>query len=417
LGVPLIERVIRSAIAAGADEFYVVVGHRGSTLTNFLHELAPRLDRSITVIENGNWDKLENGGSVLKARDFLTGPFLLLMADHLLEPDIVRSLISQRPSNGDIALAVDGDLNNPLADMTDVTRVSHSSGKVTEIGKGLVRFNAFDTGAFYCSDVLFDALEYCDHRGDTSLSAAVSRLADQGRVLAVDVTGRTWIDVDDQAALKKAESLTMKAVRGKMNDGPVSTYLNRPLSTLISRVLSRYPISPNQISLISFLASAVAAGLFAVGSYPTLIAGGLVAQFASILDGSDGEVARLKYQGSDYGGWLDSVLDRYADALLLFGLTWHLFVNGSTDVAFIVGFGSIAGSLVLSYTAQRYDAVRGAKTPGLGSKKGLRLGRDVRVLVILIGALTNQVLVTLAVIAVTMNLEVIRRLVVGRGHE
>jgi choline kinase len=103
LGVPLIERVIRSASEAGADEFYVVVGHRSSTLTDFLHELAPRLDRAITVIENSNWDKLENGGSVLKARDFLTGPFLLLMADHLLEPSIVRTLISQRPSNGDIA--------------------------------------------------------------------------------------------------------------------------------------------------------------------------------------------------------------------------------------------------------------------------------------------------------------------------
>jgi phosphatidylglycerophosphate synthase len=311
---------------------------------------------------------------------------------------------------------VDGDLNNPLVDMTDVTKVSHRSGKVTDIGKGLARFNAFDTGAFYCSDVLFDALEYCDHEGDTSLSGAVSRLADQGHVLSVDVTGQTWVDVDDPAALTKAESVMMKAVRGKMSDGPVSTYLNRPLSTLLSRVVSRYPVSPNQISLVSFLASAAAAGLFAVGSYPTLIAGGVVAQFASILDGSDGEVARLKYQSSEYGGWLDSVLDRYADALLLFGLTWHLFVNGSTDVAFIVGFGSIAGSLVLSYTAQRYDAVRAAKSPGLGSKKGLRLGRDVRVLLILVGALTNQVLVTLVVIAVTMNLEVVRRLVVGRRH-
>ncbi len=85
LGIPLIERVIRTAVEAGADEFYVVIGHQGERVRNFLGRLADRLAIRITPLVNDDWGK-DNGLSVLKAREFLHEPFLLLMADHLLIP-------------------------------------------------------------------------------------------------------------------------------------------------------------------------------------------------------------------------------------------------------------------------------------------------------------------------------------------
>ncbi len=54
-------------------------------------------------------------------------------------------------------------------------------------------------------------------------------------------------------------------------------------------------------------------------------AGGVVAQVTSIIDGCDGEIARLKRLESDFGAWSDAVLDRDADAFLLFGLLWHSY--------------------------------------------------------------------------------------------
>jgi len=140
LGVPLIERVIRSAIEGGADEFYVVTGHQGEQVANFLKQLAKRLNVAVTLIQNDDWQK-ENGFSVLKARDVITEPFLLLMADHLFDSAIIQSLQKQPLNDGEVLLAVDTDINNPLVDMEDVTKVRIENGHILHIGKTIDDFN------------------------------------------------------------------------------------------------------------------------------------------------------------------------------------------------------------------------------------------------------------------------------------
>ncbi len=407
LGTPLIERVIRTALETGVDEFCVVTGYQSDQVCGFLERLAERLGVRITPLVNDDWEK-GNGLSVLKARHTLKEPFLLLMADHLFDPDLARALTVHTLPDGEIALMVDGDIHNPLIDMEDVTRVKVEDGKIRDIGKGLADFNGFDTGIFLCSPAIFETLERAkENGGDTTLSEAVRVLAAEGRAKAIPASG-FWIDVDDPAAFKKAEKALLDRLRNKSNDGPVSRYLNRPLSVRLSRHLAKLDISPSQISLFSFLCSLLAAVLFAVGGYLTLLFGGVLAQFASIIDGCDGEVARLKYQDSDFGGWFDAVLDRYADAFLLFGLTWHLLAAEPSRWILFAGFMAIIGSFMLSYTADKYDNLMRERIEA-GDRAGLRMGRDVRVFLIFLGAVTNQVLPVLVVIAVVMNLETIRR--------
>jgi CDP-L-myo-inositol myo-inositolphosphotransferase len=410
--VPLIERAIRSAVEAGADDLYVVTGYQWECLRDFLGRLAERLRIPITTLINEDWEK-ENGFSVLRAREYLHEPFLLLMADHLFDPSIAREMMAHPPAEGEIILAVDGDIRNSLVDMEDVTRVMTEDGKIGNIGKGLTDFNGFDTGIFLCTPAIFRALERStEEQGDTTLSGAVRVLAAGGRARAFHTTrGRFWIDVDDPAAFSRAEKALLGRLRDKANDGPVSRYLNRPLSVRISRRLVNYPVTPNQISLFSFLCSLLSAGLFALGGYPGLLLGGLLAQFASVIDGCDGEVARLKFQGSDYGGWFDAVLDRYSDAFLLFGLTWHAYSANTNLLTLFVGFFAIIGSFMLSYTADEYDSLMRDR---VNHGKGFRLGRDVRVFLIFLGALFDQVYLTLALIAAVMNIETIRRLIICR---
>ncbi|MFV1996938.1 MAG: NTP transferase domain-containing protein [Acidiferrobacterales bacterium] len=419
LGIPLIERVIRAAMEAGADEFFVVIGHQGERVRDFLGRLADRLAVRITPLVNDDWDK-ENGLSVLKARDVLHEPFLLLMADHLFDPNLVRPLATLTLGDGEIALVVDGNTRNPLIDMEDVTRVKleddalpdssekSRSKKIMGIGKGLADFNGFDTGIFLCSPGIFKALEQSEKKdGDTTLSGAIRILAAEGRAKAILLDG-FWIDVDDPAAFQRAEQALLKRLRDKPNDGPVARYLNRPISVRMSRYLVQRDVTPNQISLFSFLCSVLAAGLFMLGGYFFLIVGGVLAQFASIIDGCDGEVARLKYQSSDVGGWYDAVLDRYADAFLLFGLTWHLLAVDVSGGILLIGFMAIIGSFMLSYTADKYDNLMRDRVQA-GGKAGLRMGRDVRVFLIFLGAIANMVLPILVLIAVVMNLETLRR--------
>ncbi len=409
LGVPLIERTVRAARAAGADGFVVVTGHAADRVEAFLADLAARLDVPIETVRNPDWAQTDNGRSLLMAEGLLTEPFLLLMADHLFEPALARELLHAPLPAGGLRLAVDGNRHNPLVDPDDVTRVRRDGERITAIGKGLDPFDGYDTGIFHCTPALFDALREAGRNGDTSLSGAVRILARQGRALAVDVSGRFWCDVDDPAALARAEEALLQRLRGKDRDGPVARLLNRPLSIRLSRHLVNTAITPNAISLFAFGLSLLAAVLFLLPAWWTLALGGLLAQAASVIDGCDGEVARLKFLESDYGGWFDAVLDRYADACLLAGLAAHAGQDGAGPLAAILGFWAITGSFMVSYTADKYD--------GLMRERGgarFRIGRDVRVLLIALGALLHQPLAVLAIIAVVMNGETVRRLIVCR---
>ena len=408
LGVPLIERVVRSALEGGVDELYVVTGYQGDKIAGFLSGLSQRLGFPLTILQNDEWQE-ENGLSVLTARGLIEGPFLLMMADHLCDPLNIRTLREQEIVDGQVLLAVDTDVGSPLVDMADATKVRVEDGLIRDIGKSISDFSCFDTGLFLCTPAIFAAIEHaCCHDHDTTLSAAVRLLARDGRAKAVEVQGY-WVDVDDKHAHRKAERTLLASSRGKVNDGPVSRWVNRPISTRLCKMLVEWNVTPNQLSVVSFVLAAIAAALFALGTYGYLVLGGALAQLASIIDGVDGEIARLKYLSSDYGRWLDAVLDRYADALLLGALTWYAYgVRGSPWV-FGVGLAAIVGSFMVSYTADKYDALMKDR-----AEKGVRIGRDVRLALIFVGALVNQVFWLLVVIAVVMNVEAVRRIVVCR---
>ena len=206
LDVPLVERVIRSALEAGVDEFYAVVGYRRDQVRAFLEDLAGKIDVPVTVIENEDWEKA-NGLSVLKAKAFLNEPFFLLMGDHLFDPGIARKMIDFPLAEDEIVLAVDQDLKNPMVDMDDVTRVMADKGLIQNIGKGIEEYNCFDTGIFLCNPVLFSALERSMRdSGDDSLSGGIRIMAREGRVLFMPVDGLFWIDIDDPERYRQAES-------------------------------------------------------------------------------------------------------------------------------------------------------------------------------------------------------------------
>jgi CDP-L-myo-inositol myo-inositolphosphotransferase len=248
-------------------------------------------------------------------------------------------------------------------------------------------------------------------RNKHGLSDGLMELASEGRARVVDVTGMPWLDVDTPDALREAEQRLMHDLGRKTRDGPVSHYLNRSVSRWLSRYLVRTLVTPNQISLISCMMSCVAAGLMAMSGYPALAAGGALAQLASIVDGCDGEIARLKHLQSQFGGWFDAILDRYADAVLLLGLMWHEFSATGTNLAVLLGFAAIVGSFLNSYTADKYDGLMAQSFQGAPY---FRLGRDVRVFVIFLGALLNMPLIILGVIALVTNVEVVRRIMIFR---
>jgi 1L-myo-inositol 1-phosphate cytidylyltransferase len=204
--VPLIERVIRNARSAGVTEFLVVTGYRAEELQARLGELGQREGVHVTRILNRAWDRA-NGVSVLAAKQFLDEPFLLTMCDHLVDPEIFRNLMAAPREPGTVTLGVDFNIDSPLNDPEDVTRVKCEGNRLLHIGKIIRDFNAFDTGVFLCTPVMFDALEESQTQGDDSISGAMNVLAGWDKARVFDIQNRLWVDVDDPVAFAKAEKL------------------------------------------------------------------------------------------------------------------------------------------------------------------------------------------------------------------
>jgi len=205
-GVRLLERVITRARSAGVERFFVVSGYRGEEVRAALDVFSAREAIPIVHVSNDEWQR-GNGVSVLKARPFLDGPFLLSMCDHLVDPDILRDLIASTLEPDTVTLAVDFNVAGSINDLDDVTRVMCSNGRIVHIGKVIREFNAIDTGVFLCTPVIFDALEVSQAAGDDSISGAMKVLAREDRARIFDIQGRLWLDVDDPATLDKAETL------------------------------------------------------------------------------------------------------------------------------------------------------------------------------------------------------------------
>lgn len=213
-GAPLIEHIVRLAGAGGATEFLVVTGYAPDPLETHLGGLSARLGTGIELVRNPEWER-PNGISVLAAAERLDGDFILLMSDHLFEPEILRALVAGRNPQAKLTLAADYRLDNPLTDMDDATKLHVGpDGRIERLGKTIEAYNAIDTGIFIAGPSLIEALRASVRNGGSgSLSEGVQQLADAGEAQAFDIGNRWWIDVDDEAAFRRAEESLPEGLR------------------------------------------------------------------------------------------------------------------------------------------------------------------------------------------------------------
>jgi len=188
--------------------------------------------------------------------------------------------------------------------------------------------------------------------------------------------------------------------RGKRTDGPISRYINRRVSTRITNFILKHeiPLTPNQVSIISFIIGILAALLY---SQDHLIWGAILLETSSIVDGVDGELARAKAMSSPRGGYLDTILDRFVDITVYLGLLWPFLWNETNSLPLIafLTFLAVTGDLLVTYFHGISELKLGKHPAFIGVIPPLA-SRDVRLFILFLGTLLGFVAPTLAIIAI-----------------
>ena len=198
-GRPLIDRTIAGLARSGVRRAVVVTGYRAPETEQ--HISARDWPLEIGFARTPDW-RLPNGVSALAAAALVgNAPALLVMCDHLVEPRLYERV--RRAGAGlALRLGIDRRLGHPWVDPDDVTRVLTDGTRIAAIGKHLEPHDAYDTGVFAVAPAFFEALGTLE---EPSLTDAVRLCAEAGTADIVDCSDCDWIDIDDEAALAKAE--------------------------------------------------------------------------------------------------------------------------------------------------------------------------------------------------------------------
>lgn len=194
---------------------------------------------------------------------------------------------------------------------------------------------------------------------DGSPEDILSGLAMSHSTISEEVTEDKWQRVGNERQRQLAER-KLDGWLIKPTDG-IFAKANRTISIPISRLIIPFPITPNMISLFT-LGVSFAAGVFlALGGYWNMLTGAFLSWFSSVLDGCDGEVARLKLQESAFGCWLETVCDNLYYLFIFGGMTIGL-VRSSGDRSYLIWGGLLLFGATMSFLMtglQRHQMTRG----------------------------------------------------------
>ena len=246
-GVPLVKRALLVLARAGVMRAYVV---GDAAIAGAIAD-----DRDLAA--TGLAIEVCPPSDLAHVRDQLAGPCLLARADHVFDVTIAK-----------------------LGAATTLTgeRTSLVAATGEEVGLSVIAPSAVSAAVPPATATIFVPADAVWHRAETP------------------------------ALLRAAEDVLFDSLR-KRTDGPVSRHLNRPMSLFVTRRLVRTNITPNQMTIVANLIGALGVILVFQGTWTTLAIGALLVHAQSVLDGCDGEIARLKFRSSRLGEWLDNVLD------------------------------------------------------------------------------------------------------------
>lgn len=172
-----------------------------------------------------------------------------------------------------------------------------------------------------------------------------------------------------------------------------------PLRSSLGRIIGRWGISPNALTLFGFALHLPVMWALAVGQFAV---GGVLLGLASAFDALDGSVAREMGRVTQFGAFLDSVMDRFSEAMVLLGLLLYYVQHGGRIEPVLI-YAAMVGSIMVSYTRARAEGL------GVECKEGL-FTRFERVILLVIGLVVGIVRPVLWVLAILTVFTAVQRI-------
>ena len=333
-GVPLLHRVLLSSRKAGVQRWLVVTQPEAPWVQASL-ATAYKLREVTWQVYALHAPDLGSLSAALPSDDVLvvTSPAVF---DHRLLADLQEAVSP--------TLCV-----TTAVDTTPADVVVQDGLVVSSTTRGAPAYR--NTGILRCSGPAFGQLlrqswpQLCQSHSPQVV--LMSEFLARPNVRALDVSRRLWVPITDplDTSVAKAETQLLRTL-GRDGDSLLVRMLDRRLSQALTRRLMRTPVTPNQITLVSAAIGISGAFLLAQPSQVWQILGSLLFLLSTIIDGCDGEIARLTFQESEFGAKLDVVMDNIVHLFLFPSIALGLYRREYHTLYFVLGGLSLGGILV-----------------------------------------------------------------------
>ncbi|MER3445983.1 MAG: hypothetical protein C4291_03730 [Candidatus Dadabacteria bacterium] len=303
-GTHQIKRLIITAQRVGIKRFSIIVEDDNSPLKEILKN-ERRVESNII------WYTL---GSAVK---FESNPSLILQSNLVINPVGLSDLMACSVSEDEVVVLVDEQKD---------TWMKIKDGKVEEV----FPIGAKAVGAF----VAYGSLLEKSILNSMSLKSWIEELVGRGSVKSVRLVEGYWMRLSSyNNSRQKAENLLFSNVK-KSTSGWISKNINAKISIPISRLLIHTPLTPNMISVLVGIVG-ILCGFFYIIGHPVL--GALFLELSTILDGCDGEVARVKLMESKRGQWVDTISDQITFLSFVLGVPTGFYRIAKSPLAIVLG--------------------------------------------------------------------------------
>lgn len=301
-GVPLIQRIALAALRCGFDRIIVVTRDRADQLRG------------------------------------------LFESDHRTR--LVQVADSLPPIDGSAVVLIPSDCLLTAATLARITAVQLD-------GRPLLFEEGGQNGIGVCRPAVLAGID-----GGAMMAGETATLWDAlraGGAETIPLGGEVCMRITDERSVAAAEDALCEQLRAASaaSDGPLARWIDRRVSLRISRWLVHHThLRPNHITIIGTAVGLLAAAVLSVGTYQTGIAGTLLFLCATIIDGCDGEVARLKFQESPFGEKFDVITDNIVHVAVFVGLAiglYHQNPGGHYFVLMAILLGGFACDSVVTY--------------------------------------------------------------------